>query len=186
MRTNLPVTQKEFPLPAGSCIVSRTDTKGRITWVNQDFIHASGFTERELIGQPHNLVRHPDMPPEAFADLWNTLKAGRPWSGIVKNRRKDGDHYWVVANVTPLEENDQVVGYLSVRTTPTREQVDACEQAYRNVREGRLPGWIVSDGALVKAAALRRSERIDNWLGGASVGRRLAVSGSLGAIALLG
>jgi PAS domain S-box-containing protein len=186
VRTNLPVTQKEFPLPAGSCIVSRTDTKGRITWVNQDFIHASGFTERELIGQPHNLVRHPDMPAEAFADLWTTLKAGRPWSGVVKNRRKDGDHYWVVANVTPLEENDQVVGYLSVRTAPTREQVNACEEAYRGVRERRLPGWIVNDGALVKASSLRRSERLDAWLGGASVGRRLAVSGGLGMAALLG
>ena len=110
MRTNLPVTQNEWMLPEGSTIVSRTDPQGRITYVNRDFIEAAGFTEAELIGQPHNIVRHPDMPQEAFADLWTTLKAGRPWTGLVKNRRKNGDHDWVRANVTPVLEGGRVWG----------------------------------------------------------------------------
>jgi PAS domain S-box-containing protein len=186
VRTNLPVTQKEYPLPAGSCIVSRTDPKGRITWVNQDFIEAAGFTERELIGQPHNLVRHPDMPEEAFADLWKTLQAGKPWSGLVKNRRKDGDHYWVLANVTPLEENDRLVGYLSVRTVPTRAQIDAAETAYKRLRNGQAPGWTVHEGAFVQAAAVRRSERLASALGTTSIGRQLTIAVGLGGAAAAG
>ena len=112
MRTNLPITNQEYLLRDGMNIVSRTDLKGRITYVNDDFIEASGFVEAELIGEPHNLVRHPDMPEEAFADLWNTLKAGRPWTGLVKNRCKNGDFYWVVANATPVREGGTVVGYM--------------------------------------------------------------------------
>ncbi|MBP7485306.1 MAG: PAS domain-containing protein, partial [Aquabacterium sp.] len=113
MRTNLPVTNIEYPLRDGTCIVSRTDLKGRITYVNQDFLEYSGFAEDELIGKAHNIVRHPDMPEEAFQDLWDTLSAGRPWTGLVKNRRKNGDYYWVVANATPLLDGEQIVGYLS-------------------------------------------------------------------------
>src|SRR5574343_208889 len=107
MRTNLPVTQQEYRLREGMTIVSRT----------------------ELNGQAHNLGRHPDMPEEAFEDMWRTLKAGRPWTGLVKNRRKNGDHYWVVANATPVVEAGQVTGYMSVRTRPTREQVQAADAA---------------------------------------------------------
>ena len=135
MRTNLPVTQQEVMLKDGEIIVSKTDLQGRITYVNQTFLEISGFTEKELIGEPHNLVRHPDMPPEAFADLWDTLKAGRPWVGLVKNRCKNGDFYWVEAHATPVLENDQVIGYMSVRKKPTRAQVDAHEAAYRLFRE---------------------------------------------------
>ena len=123
MRTNTPVTNVEYELRDGSSIVSKTDLKGLITYVNPDFIEASGFTEKELIGQPHNMVRHPDMPEEAFADLWVTLKAGRPWTGIVKNRCKNGDHYWVIANVTPIFDSGSIVGYMSVRSKPTREVI---------------------------------------------------------------
>nr|WP_310737524.1 methyl-accepting chemotaxis protein [Inhella gelatinilytica] len=141
-------------------IVSRTDLKGRITYVNDDFIEASGFVESELIGQAHNIVRHPDMPPEAFQDLWDTLKAGRPWSGMVKNRRKNGDHYWVVANATPVKEGDSVVGYMSVRTRPTRDQVEAAERIYRDFREGRAKGWVIRDGAAVKTGL---TDRLDQW-----------------------
>jgi PAS domain S-box-containing protein len=110
MRQNLPITQREFPLPPGIAIVSRTDLKGRITYVNEAFVESSGFAVEELIGQPHNILRHPDMPVEAFADMWATLQSGRPWTALVKNRRKDGDHYWVVANATPLLEEGRVVG----------------------------------------------------------------------------
>ena len=106
MRTNLPITNQEFVLRDGMTIVSRTDLKGRITFVNDDFLEASGFTEAELIGEPHNIVRHPDMPEAAFADLWATLKAGRPWTGMVKNRCKDGSFYWVIANATPIRSEE--------------------------------------------------------------------------------
>ena len=94
MRNNQPVTQKEVLLSPGQSIVSTTDLKGQITSVNQAFLEISGFTEAELIGEPHNIVRHPEMPVEAFADLWSTLKNGRPWTGLVKNRCKNGDYYW--------------------------------------------------------------------------------------------
>ncbi len=93
MRINTPVTDREVELSVDTMIVSKTDTKGRITYINRDFIDISGFTEAELMGQPHNIVRHPDMPPEAFDDLWKCLKAGRPWIGMVKNRCKNGDYY---------------------------------------------------------------------------------------------
>jgi len=156
MRTNLPVTQNEWMLPEGSTIVSRTDPQGRITYVNRDFIEAAGFTEAELIGQPHNIVRHPDMPQEAFADLWTTLKAGRPWTGLVKNRRKNGDYYWVVANATPIREGDTVVAYMSVRTKPTREQVQAAEAAYRKFREGRAQGLAIREGNAVSTGGFAR------------------------------
>src|SRR5512144_2489936 len=102
MRVNLPVINQEYILPANDVIVSRTDLKGRITYVNETFVHACGFTRDELIGKAHNIVRHPDMPAAAFADLWDTIKTGQPWSGLVKNRRKDGGFYWVHANVTPI------------------------------------------------------------------------------------
>ncbi|MEO3691947.1 methyl-accepting chemotaxis protein [Roseateles paludis] len=154
MRSNLPVTQQEYVLRDGMTIVSKTDLKGRITYVNDDFIEASGFTTDELIGQPHNIVRHPDMPEEAFEDLWTTLKAGRPWTGLVKNRCKNGDHYWVVANATPVKEGGAVVGYMSVRTRPTRTQVDAADELYRRFREGRASGLRIQDGVAVKTSWL--------------------------------
>ena len=149
MRTNLPVTAQEWVLPDGMTIVSKTDMKGKITYVNPDFIEASGYLESELLGEPHNLVRHPDMPPEAFADLWATLKQGKPWTGIVKNRRKNGDHYWVLANATPIVESGAVTGYMSVRSKPAREQVEAAESAYRSFREGTARGLAIRDGRVV-------------------------------------
>jgi aerotaxis receptor len=115
---------------------SKTDIHGNITYVNQDFVNISGFSEDELLGQPHNIVRHPDMPVEAFADLWNTLRSGKPWTGIVKNRCKNGDHYWVEANAAPIFENGKIVGFTSVRGKPAREQVQAAEGAYRAVKAG--------------------------------------------------
>ena len=150
MRTNLPVTHREHPLPEGTLIVSRTDLNGRITYVNRAFIEVSGFSEAELMGEPHNLVRHPDMPEEAFDDLWRTLKQGRPWTGIVKNRRKNGDHYWVVANATPIHEADSVTGYLSVRTRPSTEQIRIAEDVYRRFREKRATGLAIREGRIVR------------------------------------
>lgn len=123
MKINMPVTQNEIILEDSSMMVSRTDVKGKITFANEEFVEVSGFTLDELIGSSHNIVRHPDMPPEAFADLWSTVKAGKPWTGIVKNRCKNGDYYWVEANVTPVMEAGQVTGYISVRRKPTAKQV---------------------------------------------------------------
>jgi PAS domain S-box-containing protein len=116
MRNNGPVTQREYMLPPGTTLVSTTDLQSHITYCNPAFVETSGFSRDELIGQPHNLVRHPDMPAEAYRDMWATLQAGQPWTALVKNRRKNGDHYWVRANVTPVLEGGRVTGYMSVRT----------------------------------------------------------------------
>ncbi|MBZ0092711.1 MAG: methyl-accepting chemotaxis protein, partial [Sulfuricellaceae bacterium] len=136
MKTNLPVTTLEHQLKPGQPIVTKTDTKGIVTYVNQAFIDISGFDRDELIGKSHNLVRHPDMPPEAFADLWDTVKQEQPWRGIVKNRCKNGDFYWVEAYVTPIKENGRTVGYMSVRGVPAAGQVAAAEKLYREVKTG--------------------------------------------------
>ncbi len=136
MRINQPVTKVETVIPDDTFIYSRTDLKGVITSANLAFAKISGYTQAEMLGQPHNLIRHPDMPPQAFADMWHSLKAGLPWKGVVKNRRKDGGFYWVVANVSPIRENGSVVGYQSVRTRPLPEQIEAAETAYARLREG--------------------------------------------------
>ena len=131
MRNNQPVSQNEYPLREGTTIISWTDAKGNITFANDDFVEASGFTREELIGQPQNIVRHPDMPSEAFRDLWATVKSGKPWMGMVKNRRKNGDHYWVKATVTPTPDG----GFMSVRAKPARAEVQAAEALYKHLRE---------------------------------------------------
>jgi aerotaxis receptor len=143
MRKNLPVTGREFEFPADRNLVSTTDLKGRILHCNAAFIHASGYEREELLGKPHNLIRHPDMPAEAFRDMWATIAAGRPWSAIVKNRRKNGDHYWVRANVTPLLEQGRPVAYLSVRSSVERAQIDAAEALYARMREEARTGRLV-------------------------------------------
>ncbi|MGH8806881.1 MAG: PAS domain-containing protein, partial [Noviherbaspirillum sp.] len=162
MRTNLPVSSADYPLLDGLSIVSKTDLKGKITYINPYFIEVSGFTEEELIGSPHNLVRHPDMPPEAFSDLWATLKAGVPWTGMVKNRRKNGDYYWVQANVTPMREGERIVGYMSVRTKPTREQAAAATALYAKMRAGEAKGIKLHRGALVRTGLRGRIDALFN------------------------
>jgi aerotaxis receptor len=137
MKINLPVTQNEAPFPKGRYIVSRTDLKGIITYANDTFVDISGFNREELIGKNHNLVRHPDMLPGAFQWLWDTIKEGRPWRGIVKNRCKNGDFYWVDALVVPVLKNNEIIGYMSVRTEPSRQQVAGAEALYRQLKEGK-------------------------------------------------
>ncbi len=137
MKTNLPITNIEHRYPQGKIIVSKTDLKGLITHANDTFVEISGFSRDELVGKSHNLVRHPDMPAEAFEDLWTTIKSGRPWRGMVKNRCKNGDHYWVKALVVPVRNQHQTLGYMSVRTEPTRREVEKAERLYRDVREKR-------------------------------------------------
>jgi len=150
MRVNMPVTGSEKILQDGDVIVSKTDTKGLITYINKTFMEISGFLEEELLGAPQNIVRHPDMPPAAFKDLWDTLQAGKSWKGMVKNRCKNGDHYWVEANANPIYENGVVTGYMSLRTKPSREQVEFAENLYRKIREGRAHGWTVREGRALR------------------------------------
>jgi aerotaxis receptor len=137
MKKNLPVSIREQPFPEGAEIVSATDLKGIITDCNQAFIDISGFSREELIGHSHNIVRHPDVPPAVFANLWDTLKAGKPWMGIVKNRYKNGDHYWVDAYVTPIIQDGEVTGYESVRVKPARDRVKAAEKLYQDIANNR-------------------------------------------------
>src|SRR3990167_427430 len=137
MRNNQPVTQRERTFPTQQRLISTTDVKGQITYCNDAFIDISGFTREELMRAPHNLVRHPDVPPAVFQHMWDTLKSGRPWMGIVKNRSKNGDHYWVNAYVTPILENNQVVGYESVRVKPTAEQIRRAEVLYQRINTGK-------------------------------------------------
>src|SRR5690554_3533243 len=138
MRKNLPVTQREIRIPDGMRLISTTTLKGVITYCDDDFVTISGYSRDELIGQAHNLIRHPDMPPAVFADMWEYLKAGKAWMGVVKNRAKSGDHYWVSAYATPIWENGQMVGYESVRVAATREQVARAEKLYAGISAGKL------------------------------------------------
>lgn len=140
MRTNLPVTQNNYDFPGDELLVSVTNTKGEITHCNPAFVRVSGFAYEDLIGQPHNLIRHPDMPAAAFKDMWRTIAHGYPWTGIVKNRRRNGDHYWVSANVTPIMEGNKPKGYLSVRTKPSADEVRAAQALYARMNEEAKTG----------------------------------------------
>jgi aerotaxis receptor len=144
------VTQQEFELPDGATLMSTTDPSSLITHANEAFIAISGYSRAELQGQPHNVVRHPDMPREAFADMWATLKGGEPWTALVKNRRKNGDHYWVRANAVPMVREGRTVGHLSVRTRPTREEVKAADALYGDFREGRAAGRRFHKGLVLR------------------------------------
>lgn len=148
MRQNLPVTDVEYPISDDTLIVSRTDLKGKLNFFNDDFLAAAGFTADELMGQPHNIIRHPDMPPEAFANLWDTLKQGKPWAGAVKNRRKNGDFYWVLATASPVRENGQVIGYSSIRTKLPADQRAEAEKVYALLREKKADGYSISAGVI--------------------------------------
>ena len=136
MRVNQPVTQREFDFAADATLMSTTDPQSHVKYANDAFVAVSGFTRDEIIGQPHNFVRHPDMPEAAFADMWATLKGGEPWTGLVKNRRKDGDHYWVRANAVPIVRGGRTQGFMSVRTRATRDESAAAEQLYAGMRAG--------------------------------------------------
>ena len=170
------VTRNEYCLKDTETIVSKTDLKGNITYINQDFIRISGYSAEELLGAPQNIVRHPDMPKEAFYDLWYTLRSGKAWTGLVKNRCKNGDHYWVEAHAAPTTENGVVTGYTSIRVKPSTEQVRQAEAAYRQIREGDR-SITIREGAVVKRprfsahpqhppAELSIKTRLVLWTGG--------------------
>lgn len=154
MRKNLPITQQEYMFSAHETLVSVTDIKGRMTYCNPAFVTVSGFTLEELLGQPHNLIRHPEVPSEAFRDLWATIQDGQPWTGVIKNRRKDGDFYWVQANVTPMRDGEKIIGYLSVRTLPSRDQVQAAQALHARMNAevvaGRRMRYVLRQGEVYR------------------------------------
>ncbi len=150
MKTNIPITNHEVVMKSGTILVTRTDLKGIITFVNDDFVDISGYSRDELIGSNHNIVRHPDMPPAIFEEMWNTLKKGNPWYRVIKNRTKSGDFYWVSANVTPVFENAVVREYMSVRHAPSRAEIDMANQLYRDVRENKAALHSTGFNALCK------------------------------------
>ena len=169
MRDNQPVTQREVFMAEGSVIVSKTDEKGRIQMVNKDFLDIAGFTKEEVMGQPHNIVRHPDMPTEAFEDLWRDLKAGLPWSGFVKNRTKSGDHYWVHANAMPVFENGRITGYISLRSKPDQKTTQAVDAIYRLFKQGKAHGLSIEHGRVVAHNFKARAKRYLESFGGKAV-----------------
>lgn len=163
MRNNIPVTQQEYRFGSDQTLVSVTDLKGRITYCNRTFVEVSGYTTGELLGQPHNLVRHPDMPEEAFRDMWATIQSKLPWTGLVKNRRKNGDHYWVLANATPMLDGEQITGYLSVRTSPSAQAVEAAERLYTQMRKEKESGrltTVLHRGQVQRSGMLGRISRL--------------------------
>jgi len=182
MMNNQPVTQNEYILRDNQSPISRTDKTGRITYVNSDFCEASGFVTEELLGQAHNIVRHPSMPPEAYADMWHDLEQGKSWSGMVKNRRKNGDYYWVVANVSPIFEGGKIIGYASVRMKPERDSIPAVEAVYQRFRAGQARGLRIEHGKVVRTGVAGWLQR---WLR-PNISRRLSLMIAMAALMLLG
>ncbi len=149
MRNNQPVTQREYVLDEETVLISRTDLKGNVTYANAAFVEVSGYSRDELLGAPHNLIRHPDMPEAAYADFWKTIQAGGTWQGTVKNRRKNGDHYWVNATVAPLRDGDRIVGYTSLRRKASDKQIALADRVYAEIREkGKSRRYRLHQGAL--------------------------------------
>ena len=171
MKNNQPITQREVPFPPNTYLVSRTDLKGIIIQANEAFVEISGFTHDELIGKSHNIVRHPDMPEAAFADLWATVKSGLPWRGIVKNRCKNGDHYWVEAFVTPIRKNGEIIGYQSVRTPAPADRRAQAEAAYKAAGQ---------KGSLPRTGRRSLSVKLRLWAGLALLVALMAVTGFIG------
>lgn len=149
MRNNQPVTQREYPVSENATLMSTTDLDGNIIYANEDFVEASGFSVEELVGQPHNIVRHPDIPSEVFKDMWRTLKQGEIWTGVVKNRRKNGDHYWVRANITPIIRQGKIQSFMSVRTAAKEEEIAQASALYAAFNQGKYPSHTFLKGAFV-------------------------------------
>lgn len=183
MRSNLPVTQVEVQLDDHILIVSKTDLKGQITYINKDFIDISGFAEFELIGQPHNIVRHPDMPAEVFADMWADLQASRPWTGMIKNRCKNGDYYWVQADATPIRENGQITGFMSIRRKASATQIQAAETAYAAFHHKQANSQVIRHGK-VMPGGLRGT--VQRWLADASSSQKIVIGTLFGLLLVLG
>ncbi|UOG41592.1 methyl-accepting chemotaxis protein [Leptospira noguchii] len=160
MRKNLPITNQEIKVPINSVLISRTDTKGKISYVSQDFANISGFSEEEMLGEPHNLIRHPDVPSEIFQEMWETIKNGNPWSGIIKNRAKSGDYYWVDATVTPVMSEGVISGYMSVRKKATQDQIQRAEVLFYQLKNTKSFLWKLKESTQVLFKKLGLSGKI--------------------------
>lgn len=183
MRHNGPVTKAEYVVPEGEVIITHTDPSSRITYANPAFLSSSEFSLEECLGQPQNIVRHPDMPQQAFADLWATVKSGKGWTGIVKNRRKSGGYYWVRANVTPMMDGaGRIVGYMSVRVRPRREEIEQAERLYADIRSNGNGNLRIRHGKVIDVSWSGRLRRLVHLP--LSVGT-WAVVGMAGAILLM-
>jgi aerotaxis receptor len=189
MRHNLPITTDEYVLPDDEVIITHTDVASRITYANNAFLRSSGFELEECMGQPQNLVRHPDMPPAAFADLWCTIRAGKPWTGIVKNRRKNGGFYWVRANVTPMVDGGKIVGFMSVRVKPASQEIRDAERVYKALNSGRTKRLHLRGGTVIDSSVTGLLQRMMNlslrtgtWL---VVGALLALFACIFVVSLL-
>lgn len=137
MRSNQVITQKEYKFPRHHRLISSTDKRGVIQHCNDEFVEASGYKREELIGKNHNVIRHPDMPSLVFKEMWRTLESGNCWVGLVKNRRENGDHYWVSAFVTPVYENEKIIGYESVRVPASEQEVERASTIYSRLSAGQ-------------------------------------------------
>ncbi|MDQ7002539.1 MAG: methyl-accepting chemotaxis protein [Ghiorsea sp.] len=157
MRKNLPITNHEVMMKDGQVLISETNLKGIITDLNEDFVELSGFSRAELIGKNHNVVRHPEMPAAAFQSLWDTVRAGKPWTGLVKNRCKNGDFYWVQANVAPIVHHGKVTGYVSVRSKPDRKSIEQASALYADINAGKAS---LEDESLMQKLNVFKSMKI--------------------------
>ena len=162
MKINHPVTDREVLLNSGEIFVTRADLNGVIIDANDAFIEISGFSQEELIGSDHNLIRHPDMPSEIFEDLWRCIKSGRPWNGILKNRTKSGDYYWVEANIIPVFEKGRLLQYLSALSPPSREQISKANNHYDHITKHKAP--------FKPASSLSKLNFVKNLTIGAKIG----------------
>ena len=167
MKINQPVTDCEVIIPTGKILITRTDLEGKISDVNDAFIEISGFNRDELIGSEHNIVRHPDMPAEVFADLWLSLKAERPWNGVIKNRTKAGNYFWVEANFNPIYDKGQLSGYLSAFSAASPEQINTNSQLFENITNQKT------------------HYRPANWLEKINFGNRLSIGAKIGLLGVL-
>jgi len=125
----------ETEVPENELIISRTDLNGIITYVNETFAKISGYSPKELIGKPHNIIRHPDMPKSVFKELWETIKQGKTWRGYVKNLRKDKGYYWVYAEISGVYKDGQLVEYKSMRAPVSQEKKKQMQNLYDQMRE---------------------------------------------------
>ncbi len=159
------INEKEVPISEMDFLISRTDLQGNITYVSDDFSKVCGYSKDELIGSPHNIVRHPDMPKSAFEEMWSTIKKGKKWSGIVKNRAKSGGYYWVSAEVSPFVKNNKVIGYKSVRKKAAEGQILEASLRYQqliNEERGIVEKWKVSKEDTDKIAKLAQKYNLEN------------------------
>ena len=158
MRINKPVINNEVLIPPGQTLVTKTDTKGIINYINNAFVDVAGYSEEELMGQPHNVIRHPEVPSEAFRDLWDTIESGKTWSAPVKNRCKDGSYYWVMSNVSPIyNDKGEICEYVSVRRGLTKDEKQGALALYEKLRNGEVK---LHNGRVIENTFSRIKEKI--------------------------